>query len=104
MIRNTSNRSVGRWLIAFYALSATAVTVQHGIFQFANDYAIFRSSYWNLVSGRNLYVLHRDQANDVFKYSPSFAALFAPLAVLPFTVGLLIWNVSGALLLGYAIR
>lgn len=98
-----SARSQRYWLIALYVLSAVVVTVQRGVLQFANDYAIFRASFWNLLRGRDLYALHLDQAHDVFKYSPTFAALFAPLSVLPFTLGLLIWNALGALLLIYAV-
>jgi len=46
-------------------------------FSFPNDYAIFRASFWNLLAHRDLYVLRLDQAHDYFKYSPSFALLFA---------------------------
>ncbi|MEO7104332.1 MAG: glycosyltransferase family 87 protein [Gemmatimonadaceae bacterium] len=86
-----------------YVFSAVVVTIQRGVFQFANDYAIFRASFWNLLRGRDLYALHVDQAHDVFKYSPTFAALFAPLSLLPSSIGLLIWNVLGASMLIYAI-
>lgn len=103
MTRLTSARSHRYGLIALYALSAVIVTVQRGVFHFANDYAIFRASFWNLLGGRDLYVVHLDQAHDVFKYSPTFAALFAPLSLLPFIVGLLTWNAVGALLLLYAV-
>lgn len=94
-----------RWVLAaLYLATAAIVTVQRGIFAFANDYAIFRASFRNLVRGADLYVLHKEQATDLFKYSPTFAALFAPLAVLPFPVGLFIWNAGGAILLLVAIR
>lgn len=104
MIRLTSARSQRHLLFALYVVSAVIVTVQRGVFEFANDYAIFRASFWNLLKGRDLYVLHLDQAHDLFKYSPTFAALFAPLSLLPFTVGLLCWNILGALLLIHAVE
>jgi Glycosyltransferase family 87 len=85
-----------------YLASAAVITVQRGVFGFANDYAIFRGSFWNLLHGRDLYALHPEQATDLFKYSPTFAALFAPLSVLPFTAGLFIWNLGSALLFVYA--
>jgi hypothetical protein len=85
-----------------YLASAGIITVQRGVFAFANDYAIFRNSFWNLLHGRDLYALHPEQATDLFKYSPTFAALFAPLSVLPFMVGLFIWNIGSALLFVYA--
>lgn len=98
-----TSASQRHWLFALYGISVLVVTVQRGVFQFPNDYAIFRASFWNLLQGRDLYVLYLDQAHDVFKYSPTFAALFAPLSLLQFTVGLLVWNALGALLLIHAV-
>jgi hypothetical protein len=80
------------------------VTVQRGVFGFPNDFAIFRASFWNLLANRDLYVLRLDQARDYFKYSPSFALLFAPFAVLPFVAGLFLWNVLNALSIFFALR
>lgn len=74
------------------------------MFEFPNDYAIFRASFWNLLANKDLYVLRPDQAHDYFKYSPSFALLFAPFAVLPFVVGLFFWNLVNALGIFFALR
>jgi hypothetical protein len=93
-----------QWLLVAYVSAALVVTIQRGVFRFANDFAIFRASFWNLIAGRDLYVLRLDQADDLFKYSPSFALLFAPFAVLPFAVGLFLWNVVNALALFFALR
>jgi hypothetical protein len=93
-----------QWLLVVYVTAALVVTIQRGVFQFANDFAIFRASFWNLIAGRDLYVLRLDQAHDYFKYSPSFALLFAPFAALPFAVGLFLWNVVNALALFFALR
>ncbi len=49
-------------------------------------------------------MLRPDQARDYFKYSPSFALLFAPFAVLPFVAGLFLWNVVNALAIFFALR
>jgi hypothetical protein len=87
-----SHRAQRGWLLALYVIAPIVVSVQRGILAFPNDYAIFRHSFYNLLSGRDLYVLHSDQALDLFKYSPSFAVLFAPFAIMPFAVGLLAWN------------
>lgn len=103
MISAPSVRSQRYWLIVLYVSSAVIVTIQRGVFRFSNDYAIFRASFWNLLQGRDLYALHPEQAHDVFKYSPTFAVLFAPLSLLPMSVGLLIWNLLGAMLLVYAV-
>jgi hypothetical protein len=91
-------------LLVVYVASALVVTIQRGVFRFANDFAIFRASFWNLIAGRDLYVLRLDQAHDLFKYSPSFALLFAPFAVFPFAVGLFLWNVVNAVALFFALR
>jgi hypothetical protein len=99
-----SDQRAERWLLVVYVAAALIVTIQRGVFQFANDYAIFRASFWNLIAGRDLYVLRLDQAHDLFKYSPSFALLFAPFAVLPFAVGLFVWNAFNALALFFALR
>src|SRR5438105_3148424 len=93
-----------RALLLIYALSAVTVTIQRGVFGFPNDYAIFRAAFWNLVANGDLYVLRLNQAHDYFKYSPSFALLFAPFAILPFLVGLLFWNLFNALTLFFALR
>jgi hypothetical protein len=93
-----------QWILVIYVVAALVVTIQRGVFSFANDYAIFRASFWNLIAGRDLYVLRLEQAHDLFKYSPSFAVLFAPFALLPFTVGLFLWNGFNALALFFALR
>lgn len=74
------------------------------MYEFPNDYAIFRASFWNLFANKDLYVLRLDQAHDYFKYSPSFALLFAPFALLPFTAGLLVWNLVNAVAIFFALR
>jgi hypothetical protein len=93
-----------RTLLFVYASAAIVVTIQRGVFGFPNDFAIFRASFWNLLAQRDLYVLRLDQAHDYFKYSPTFALLFAPFAVLPFVVGLFVWNFVNALAIFFALR
>jgi hypothetical protein len=93
-----------RWILVLYVSAALIVTIQRGVFRFANDFAIFRASFSNLMAGRDLYVLRLNQADDLFKYSPSFALLFAPFAALPFAVGLFLWNAVNALALFFALR
>lgn len=92
------------WLLALYASATIVVTIQRGVFSFPNDYAIFRASFWNLISGQDLYGLRLDQAGNGFKYSPSFALLFAPFAVLPFGLGLLLWNFVNSISMFFALR
>src|SRR6185312_11772573 len=49
------------------------------------------------------YAPHPDQYIDLFKYSPAFAALFAPISVLPATLGLVVWDAINTMLLALAI-
>ena len=93
-----------RLLLLIYISAALIVTIQRGVFGFPNDFAIFRASFWNLLANKDLYVLRLDQARDYFKYSPSFALLFAPFAVLPFVAGLFFWNLVNALAIFFALR
>ncbi len=93
-----------QWILVAYVGAALVITIQRGVFAFPSDYVIFRASFWNLIAGRDLYVLRLDQAHDLFKYSPTFALLFAPFAVLPFVVGLFCWNVVNALAVFFALR
>jgi hypothetical protein len=98
------NPAAEYWLLGLYAAAAIVETIQRGVFSFANDFAIFRAAFWNLIAGRNLYVLRLEQAHDLFWYSPSFALLFGPFAVLPFVIGLFFWNLFNALALFFALR
>ncbi|GAC1517465.1 MAG: glycosyltransferase family 87 protein [Gemmatimonadaceae bacterium] len=94
-----------RWgVVPVYVLSVVIVTVQQGVVHRENNFAIFRASFYNLMAGHDLYALHPDQHTDLFKYSPTFALLFAPFALPSFALGLLAWNALNTLLLLYAIR
>src|SRR5437868_10936640 len=83
-------------VLGLFLAAAAVITIQRSLYGFPNDYAIFRASFWNLIAHRDLYVLRLDQARDYFKYSPTFALLVAPFAVLPFTAGLMLWNMLNA--------
>lgn len=67
-----------------------------------NNYLIFKQSFLHLIRYQDLYALYPAEHFDNFLYPPTFAALMAPLAVLPDAVGLLAWDLlnAGALALG----
>lgn len=69
-----------------------------------NNFSIFRFSFFNLINGNDLYVLHPNQYNDLYKYSPTFALLMAPFYFLPFYVGIFIWNLLNALFVFWAVN
>jgi len=69
-----------------------------------NNYVIFKRSWVHLTKGKNLYIIYPAEHWDLFKYSPTFAFLFAPLALMPDFIGLAIWNLLNSLVLFLAIR
>jgi len=92
-----------RLVLALYVASAALVTVQQAILGHSNNLSIFRSASLNLFAGRDLYAAHPEQHFDFYKYSPTFALLFAPLAYLPFALAFLCWSLLNGLLLWYAV-
>ena len=92
-----------RLVLALYVASAALVTVQQAILGHSNNLSIFRAASLNLFAGRDLYAAHPEQHFDFYKYSPSFALLFAPLAYLPFALAFLCWSLLNGLLLWYAL-
>src|SRR5437867_9177264 len=92
-----------RLMLALYVASALLVTVQQAILRHSNNLSIFRSASVNLFAGRDLYAAHPVQYGDFYKYSPTFALLFAPLAYLPFALAFLCWSLLNGLLLWYAL-
>jgi glycosyl transferase family 87 len=95
---------VRRTIFALYVASAVFVTVQQGVVGRSNNFKVFRAAALNLLAHRDLYAAHPDQHFDFYKYSPTFALLFAPLAALPFAPALLIWSLLNSLLLWYGVR
>lgn len=92
-----------RILLAAYSLTAVIATGVCGVARECNNFHTFRWAFWNLIGGQDLYILHPSQHADLFKYSPTFALLFAPFALPPFALALLGWNLLNGLLLYYAV-
>lgn len=81
--------------LAIVWVAAVVVTSLQAAAHHNNNFLIFRASWFDLWSGHDLYApnpAHR----DFFLYSPTFALLFAPFALLPFTAGVLLWNALNA--------
>lgn len=79
----------GLWIAAVVVVALQA-SAHH-----VNNFETFRTSWFNLVGGRGLYGANPAH-QDYFKYSPTFALLFAPFAVVPFTAGVLLWSAVNA--------
>jgi hypothetical protein len=93
-----------RWLLGVYLATIAAVSIPKGFGDPDNNFAIFRAAFGNLSAGRDLYAPHPGQYLDLFKYSPTFAVLFAPFSALPLPLSILAWSALNALLLFYAVR
>lgn len=68
-----------------------------------NNFIIFKQSFHHLIENKDLYIHYPMEHWDLFKYSPSFAFIFAPIAILPNYLGLVIWNLLNAIPLFFAI-
>lgn len=93
-----------RWLLALYVVTVLAIVIYQGAFGMDNNFAVFRASFRHLAAGQDLYADYAFEYSDKFKYSPTFALLFAPFSRMPVLVALLLWNLLNALLLFYAVR
>jgi hypothetical protein len=63
-----------------------------------NNFSIMRFSFYNLLFGNELYVLHPTQHEDLFKYSPTFPLLMAPFYLMPPWLGVVVFNLLNAYL------
>jgi hypothetical protein len=94
----TLNRTITQHLAPSAAASVESARRPSGNFE------IFRAAARHLVLGRNLYASYPGELQDHFKYSPTFAFLFAPLAWLPWPLALFLWSTLNALVLFVAIE
>lgn len=99
------------FLLVAYVLAALMTALQHWLLPFTatgythyNNYVIFKNSFNNLLAGNNLYLHYPDLQFDLFKYSPTFALLMAPFALLPDLAGLMLWNLLNALVFWLGLR
>lgn len=69
----------------------------------SGNFEIFRASSRHLVDGQDLYAQYPTE-QDRFKYSPSFALLFSPLAWIAWPVALFLWSTLNAMTLFIALE
>lgn len=70
----------------------------------ANNYLIYRGSFWNAVRGWNIYMLNPAEYGDCHHYGPLFSLLFTPFAIVPKWLGVLLWGIALTVFLYWAIR
>ena len=69
-----------------------------------NNYIIFKQSFFHLIGNKDLYILYPSEHWDLYKYSPTFALLMAPLAMLPDVMGLFFWNMLNVFVLFFGVK
>jgi hypothetical protein len=85
------------WFVAILWLGAiVGATVQQGGIHNHNNFLIFRAASRHLIAGSDLYTLYPAEHADLYKYSPTFALLFAPFAFLPLLPAIFLWNALNA--------
>jgi len=85
------------WLmLVLWGAAVVAATLQQGVAHPNNNFLIFRAASVHLLHGQDLYAAYPLLHFDFYKYSPTFALLFLPFALLPFTVAMLAWNALNA--------
>jgi hypothetical protein len=92
-------RSVRRleiFVILLWIAAVVAATIQQGLAHQNNNFLIFRAASEHLLRGQDLYAAYPALHRDFYKYSPSFALLFLPFALMPFGMAMLVWNALNA--------
>jgi hypothetical protein len=69
-----------------------------------NNFIIYRNSFFHLIGHSNLYGYFPTEQYDEYLYSPTFALLIAPFAVLPVYVGTAVWCLFNAFMVYWAVR
>ena len=96
-------RSIEWFVAALWAIAVIAATVQQGVLHQNNNFLIFRAASFHLLRGQDLYAAYPALHVDLYKYSPTFALLFLPFAVVPFALSMVLWNALNAGVLWVAI-
>jgi Glycosyltransferase family 87 len=105
--------AAGKWLASNETVNRAALRLLHGSSVAARvesarrpmgNFEIFRAASRHLRSGEDLYADYPGELQDRYKYSPTFAVLFAPFAWLPSPLALLLWSALNALVLFVAIE
>jgi len=101
-------------LLAVYCIAAIIGTViklapgpfEHNGFRYQPlpNFAIFSNSFYHLIRHQNLYAQFQFEQWDLYRYSPAFALLFAPFAIMPYQIGVVLWNLLNAAALYWAMR
>ena len=85
-------------------VSATSTDEMREAANPSGNFEIFRTASRHLVTGIDLYAEYPGEHSDRFKYSPTFALLFAPFAWMSWPLALFLWSTLNALVLFVAVE
>jgi hypothetical protein len=97
------NRKVPFVYVLWFSLALIAVLAEllhHSI----NNYLIFKNVFWHVLQQKNLYLYYPGQYHDHNLYGPIFSFIIAPFAILPDSLGVILWVMFNAFVLIVAIR
>jgi len=89
------------------SLLKVSIDLRHtepGYISKVNNFVVYRNSFYHLIHHNELYGFMPAEQVDQFMYSPTFAMLFAPFALLPKYIGVVLWCVFNSLILFFSIR
>ncbi len=102
-LRDSDSATASRWPLVACLLAAILVALQKGVFAgHPGNFLLFRYTFHRLIGGGDIYHPPAGEMTG-FLYSPTFALLFAPFAVWPVPIGLLLWDGINALALYYGL-
>ena len=90
------------WAFLFYFGLSTIALIKI-LVQPSNNYLIFKHTFYHLIHQQNLFLDYPKLYFDSNHYGPVFSVLMAPFAVLPDSLGVILWVIFNICLLLYAI-
>ena len=91
--------------IIWFALAITAVIVQLAKGEGSiNNFLIYKGVFWHTFHQLPLYPTYPLEYGDSNHYGPLFSLIILPFALLPTTLGVLLWGIVNAWMLYYAIN
>jgi len=92
-----------RFVITVWFVVPLIAGIKHAVHGLFNDYVIFKSVFYHTIEQVNLYLPYPELKGDSNHYGPVFSLVFAPFALLPDSIGTILWELSMAGVLFWAI-
>jgi hypothetical protein len=91
-------------LILYFGLSLFAVVKSVIVNHIHDNYFVYKFAFFRIIHQQTPFGAWRGPAHDLFHYGPVFALLMAPFALLPDSVGVILWVMFNAWILYLAIK